>query len=72
MRGLQAQYAGVAYQTVGDEFHVTIPDRYRVGHEAHFAQVLGQFLGYLGSPQSMPAWERANMIAKYTVGTTGA
>jgi hypothetical protein len=43
-----------------------------VGHEAHFAQVLGQFLGYLGSPQSMPAWERANMIAKYTVGTTGA
>jgi predicted dehydrogenase len=72
VRGLQTQYAGVAYQNVGDEFHVTIPDRYRVGHEAHFGQVLGQFLGYLGSPQSMPAWERANMIAKYTVGTTGA
>jgi predicted dehydrogenase len=71
MRRLQAQYAGVASETVGDELHIAIPDRYRVGHEAHFAQVLGQFLSYLGSPQSMPAWERANMIAKYSVSTTG-
>jgi predicted dehydrogenase len=72
LRRLQAQFAGVASETQGDELHITIPDRYRVGHEAHFAQVLGQFLGYLGSPQSMPGWERTNMIAKYTVGTTGA
>jgi predicted dehydrogenase len=71
LRGLQTQFAGVAYETVGEELHITIPDRYRVGHEAHFAQVLGQFLTYLGSPKSMPTWERANMIAKYTVGTTG-
>lgn len=71
LRGLQTQYAGVAYETVDGELHITIPDRYRVGHEAHFAQVLGQFLSYLGSPQSMPAWERANMIAKYTVSTAG-
>jgi predicted dehydrogenase len=71
MRGLQSEFAGVAYAPSGDEFHIAIPDRYRVGHEAHFAQVLGQFLGYLGAPQSMPAWERPNMIAKYTVSTTG-
>jgi hypothetical protein len=71
LRGLQTQYAGVAYETVGGELHITIPDRFRVGHEAHFAQVLGQFLSYLGTPKSMPAWERANMIAKYTVGTAG-
>jgi predicted dehydrogenase len=71
LRLLQTQYAGVAYETAGDELHVTIPDRYRVGHEAHFAQVLERFLSYLGSPQSMPAWEHANMIAKYTVSTTG-
>ena len=71
LRKAQAQYAGVAYETVGDELHITIPDRYRVGHEAHFAQVLGQFLTYLGSPKSMPAWERAGMISKYTVSSTG-
>jgi len=71
MRGLQSEFAGVAYVPTGDEFHITIPDRYRVGHEAHFAQVLGQFLGYLGAPQSMPSWERPNMISKYTVSTVG-
>jgi predicted dehydrogenase len=72
VRRLQADYAGVASEASGGEFHVTIPDRYRVGHEAHFAQVLAQFLGYLASPKSMPAWERPNMIAKYTVSTTGS
>jgi predicted dehydrogenase len=72
LRRLQTRFAGVAYETMGDELHIVIPNRYRVGHEAHFAQVLGQFLGYLGSPESMPGWERANMIAKYTVSTTAA
>jgi predicted dehydrogenase len=71
LRKAQAQYAGIAYETQGDELHVTIPDRYRIGHEAHFGQVLGHFLTYLGSPKIMPAWEKANMIAKYTVSTTG-
>jgi predicted dehydrogenase len=70
LRSLQADYSGVAFEAAGEELHVTIPDRHRVGHEAHFAQVLSQFLSYLAEPQSMPSWERANMIAKYTVSTT--
>jgi predicted dehydrogenase len=72
LRLLQTDYAGTAYETSGDELHITIPDRHRIGHEAHFAQVLSQFLGYLAAPQSMPSWERPNMIAKYTVSTTSA
>src|SRR5262249_28322682 len=72
MRRLQSEFAGVSSQPSGEEFHIVIPDKYRVGHEAHFAQVLGQFLGYLGNPKSMPAWERPDMIAKYTVSTTGS
>jgi predicted dehydrogenase len=71
LRRAQAQFSGVAYVAGGDELHITIPDRYRIGHEAHFGQVLGHFLTYLGSPKSLPAWERANMISKYTVSTTG-
>jgi predicted dehydrogenase len=71
LRRMQSEYAGVAYEAEGEEFHITIPARHRIGHEAHFAQVLSQFLAYLGSPKSMPAWERVNMIAKYTVSTTG-
>ena len=68
---LQGTYPGVGCETAGDGLHITIPDRYRVGHEAHFAQVVAQFLKYLKSPQSMPAWERPNMLAKYFVTTEG-
>jgi predicted dehydrogenase len=68
---LQATYPGVGFQGLGAELLVTIPDRYRVGHEAHFAQLLNQFLEYVKNPQSMPEWEGPNMIAKYYVTTTG-
>ncbi len=68
---LQGPYPGVGCETAGDELHITIPDRYRVGHEAHFAQVLGEFLNYMKSPQSVPKWERPNMLAKYFVTTAG-
>jgi hypothetical protein len=50
---------------------VRIPDRFRVGHEAHFAQVAQQFLAYLPIPRAVPAWEEANMLAKYRVTTWG-
>ena len=68
---LQGNYPGVGSVTSGYESYITIPDRYRVGHEAHFGQVVAQFLEYLRSPKSMPAWERPNMVAKYYVTTTG-
>jgi len=68
---LQGAYPGIGCEVLADELRVTIPDRYRVGHEAHFAQVLAQFLKYLKSPESLPAWERPNMIAKYYVTTAG-
>jgi predicted dehydrogenase len=68
---LQGAYPGIGCESSGEELRVSIPDRYRVGHEAHFAQVLAEFLRYLKSPESMPAWERPNMIAKYYVTTTG-
>jgi len=68
---LQGTYPGIGCETAGDELHITIPDRYRVGHEAHFAEVVAEFLRYLKSPQSIPAWERPNMLAKYFVTTAG-
>jgi predicted dehydrogenase len=69
---LQETYPGIGCETIKDGLHITIPDCYRVGHEAHFAQVVAEFLKYLKSPQSMPAWERPNMLAKYFVTTMGA
>lgn len=68
---LQDRFPGVAMQKQGQKFLVSIPDKYRVGHEAHFAEVTQQFLRYLQDPASLPAWESPNMLAKYTVTTKG-
>lgn len=50
---------------------LVIPEKYRVGHEAHFGQVATRFIEYMRSPESIPAWERSSMLAKYFVSTMG-
>ncbi len=69
--GLQARWPGLGLEQSGQGLHVIIPERYRVGHEAHFAQVANHFLGFIHAPKSMPAWEVPNMLAKYYVSTKG-
>ena len=66
---LQAKFPGLGVEESGEHIRVTIPDRYRVGHEEHFAQVTERFLQYLHNPSAMPAWEKANMLSKYYVTT---
>jgi predicted dehydrogenase len=68
---LQEHYPGVALADHGSQLRLLIPDRFRVGHEAHFGQVTNLFLGYLRHPGSLPGWERPNMLAKYRVTTEG-
>jgi predicted dehydrogenase len=66
---LAAARPGLAVVDEGARLRVAIPDRYRVGHEAHFAEVTGRFLSYLKDPASMPKWEAPNMLAKYRITT---
>lgn len=61
---LQAAYPGIELQAEKSGWRVLIPDTYRVGHEAHFAQVAEQYLRFLGEGK-LPDWEVPNMIAKY-------
>jgi predicted dehydrogenase len=68
---LAQAYPGIGLDEQGGQIRVTIPDRYRVGHEAHFAQVTNQFFEYLKRPETLPAWENPNMLAKYYVSTKG-
>jgi predicted dehydrogenase len=68
---LQASYPGIALEDQGAQLRISIPDRYRVGHEAHFAQVTNRFFEYLKAPQTMPAWEKPDMLAKYYLSTRG-
>ena len=71
MAALQATYPGVGVEERGAEIHVTVPSALRDGHEAHFAKVAANFLGYIRDRRTLPAWERPNMLAKYYVTTKG-
>ncbi|MBM3887616.1 MAG: oxidoreductase [Verrucomicrobia bacterium] len=64
-------YAGLSLKADGARFRVMIPDQHRVGHEAHFALLVREFLGYLRQPKTLPAWETPYMLAKYYVTTEG-
>ena len=68
---LQGTYPGVGVEERGAEIHVTVPAVLRDGHEAHFAKVAANFLGYIRDRRTLPAWERPNMLAKYYVTTKG-
>jgi len=67
---LQSRWPGLAAVEMDDTLRLAIPERFRVGHEAHFGQVAARFFEYVKSPPSMPAWERPNMLAKYYVSST--
>jgi predicted dehydrogenase len=71
IEALQQKWPGVSMTVRGDQAQVVIPEKYRVSHEEHFAQVTGAFLGYLENPKSLPVWEKSNMLAKYYICTKG-
>ena len=61
---LETKWPGLAVVPSGSRWEVFIPEKYRVTHEQHFAQVTEKFLGYLVDG-GMPSWEVPNMLAKY-------
>jgi Putative oxidoreductase C terminal domain len=68
---LRARWPGLQLVESGSEWRIGIPSEFRVGHEAHFAQVANQFFRYAQGRESMPAWECPLMLAKYAVTTGG-
>jgi hypothetical protein len=61
---LGATWPGLDVKPARNLWQLVIPEKYNVGHEAHFAQVTENFLHYLGG-NPMPSWEVPNMLAKY-------
>lgn len=69
MEAISAKFPDVTLNKLTDTtWQIVIPDKYRVGHEAHFGQVTEHFLQYL-KDGALPAWEEPNMITKYYVTT---
>ena len=68
IKKLSVTYPGLSAEQYKTGFKINIPDSYKVGHEAHFGQVMERYLSYL-KQGSLPAWEIPNMLAKYYVTT---
>ena len=71
LESLQTRYPGLALADRQARLGVIIPERYRIGHEAHFAFLTRKYLEYVRNPESLPSWEMPNMLAKYYVTTRG-
>lgn len=69
LKTIQEKFPGVELKEYDKGWEVLVPDEYKVGHEAHFAQVTEKYLEYL-KKGNMPDWEVPNMIAKYYTTTT--
>ncbi|HSU53755.1 MAG TPA: putative oxidoreductase C-terminal domain-containing protein, partial [Candidatus Dormibacteraeota bacterium] len=61
---ISQRFSGIDLKPAGSRWEVFIPEKYNVGHEAHFAEVTENFLKYLAAGK-LPAWEVPNMLAKY-------
>ena len=64
IRNLNEEYPGIGLKKDSDEWEILIPNKFKVGHEAHFAQVTEKFLMFLAG-EELPEWEVPNMLAKY-------
>lgn len=64
VKNLQQKFPGVELKKSGKGWEVVIPEKYKEGHEAHFARVTEKFLEYLKN-KNMPEWEVPNMLSKY-------
>jgi hypothetical protein len=68
---LQKNYPGITMTQISDEaWIIDIPDKYKVGHEAHFSQVTEKYLRFLIDGK-LPEWEVPNMLVKYYTSTQG-
>lgn len=64
LKQINSKYPGVELKRNEKGWEVIIPEKYKVGHEDHFAEVTKKYLHYLKEGK-LPAWEVPNMIAKY-------
>ncbi len=64
LAGMQDICPGVGHCADGDGYLVTIPAGMHHGHEARFAEVLNQFLGYVDAGQ-WPQHVSEELVAKY-------
>lgn len=65
LQDLSKKYPGINLEKIYEKkWKLNIPEKFKIGHEAHFAQVTEKYLDFLTSGD-IPEWEVPNMIVKY-------
>lgn len=70
LKSLSDSYPDLSFRNSGSSFRIVIPLEDRVRGGSTFGQLVEQFLKYVRNPQSLPNWERPNLLAKYYITTT--
>jgi predicted dehydrogenase len=65
---LNTTYPGISTEKTANGWKLIIPQSYKIGHEAHFGQVMTRYLQFL-KEKKLPEWEVPNMLAKYYTST---
>jgi predicted dehydrogenase len=63
LAGLKETWPGLAIKPAATGWEVVIPEQFKIGHEAHFAQVAAKYLGFLKAGK-LPEWEVPNILTK--------
>lgn len=61
---LNAKWPGLKSEETADGWRIVVPNEYEVGHEAHFGQVMGEFLSWMQAGKE-PSDYLDNMLVKY-------
>ncbi|QEK50857.1 oxidoreductase [Pedobacter aquae] len=69
IKKLSLKYPGIALKPSDEGWEIIIPEKYHVGHEAHFAEVAKKYFSYLKKGE-LPAWEKSYMLTKYYTTTS--
>lgn len=64
MEQLRKTYPGLELKANKAGWEVIIPEKYKVGHEAHFAEVTKKYLRFLKDGK-LPEWEKKALLSKY-------
>ncbi len=57
-------YPGVGFKATAEGWELVVPQKYEIGHEAHFSQVMNMYLGWMKNGKQ-PADYLPNMLVKY-------
>nr|WP_226905061.1 putative oxidoreductase C-terminal domain-containing protein [Pedobacter schmidteae] len=64
LKKIAQTYSGLDLKAVKGGWEIVIPEKYKVGHEAHFAEVARKYLGFLKDGK-LPEWEKKALLSKY-------